>query len=92
MQVEKDHSSHFRDCMHRLPVHVQAPEWQALATHRREEKHPSKISKLIRPCGFFFFVSRQGPRAKSLREGERKKTNTAKKKQHHIPCQPIPIK
>ena len=27
----------------------------------------------------FFFVSRQGPRAKSMREGERKKTNTEKK-------------
>ena len=25
MQVEKDRSSHFRDCMHRLPV--QAPQW-----------------------------------------------------------------
>ena len=48
MQVEKDRSSNFRDCMHRLPV--QAPQWLALETNRQEEKHPSKISKLISLC------------------------------------------
>ena len=37
----------------------------------------------------FFFVSRQGPRAKSMRESERKKKQTQKKKQHHILWQPM---
>ena len=37
MQVKKDRSSHFGDCMHGLPV--QGPQSQALAMHRREEKN-----------------------------------------------------
>ena len=39
MQVEKDRSGHFGDCMHGLLV--QGPQWQPLATHRREEKKTS---------------------------------------------------
>ena len=51
-------------------------QWQALATHRREEKHPSKISKLIslRPGVYhkynkslaLAFISWKKPRHKTL--------------------------
>ena len=42
---------------------------------------------------FFFFVSCQSPRAKSMREGEKKKNKHRKKKQHHIPWLPMcPVK
>ena len=74
MHVEKDRTSHFSGRMHGLPV--QAVKLQALAKHRREEKHASKRTSLISLCPGVYhkcnksltlaFISWKKPRHKTL--------------------------